>query len=125
MALRPDSFCDWSVKNHMEEFAQEDTHKSMRFWYDQAVDEQKAEFREYKKRLKALESSQISRIIKLDALRKRLIALDACIPEPEPWPPMEGSFDWRLYEKLGRPAERMPFMDMYLAVAEKVWNEID
>jgi hypothetical protein len=53
MALRPDSFCDWSVKHHMEELAQEDTHKTMKFWYECAVDEQKAELRAYKKRLKA------------------------------------------------------------------------
>lgn len=44
---------------------------------------------------------------------------------PEPWPPEEGSFDWCLYEKLGRPVGRMPFMEIYLAVAEKVWNESD
>lgn len=53
MALRPDSFCDWSVKRHMEECAQEDTHKSIRFWYEQAVDEQKKELKEYRKKLKA------------------------------------------------------------------------
>ncbi len=45
MALRPDSFCDYSVKRHMEEIAQEDTQKSMRFWYDQAVDEQRKELK--------------------------------------------------------------------------------
>lgn len=38
MALRPDSFCEWSVKNHMEELAHEDTQKSMKFWYECAVD---------------------------------------------------------------------------------------
>ena len=53
MALRPDSFCEWSVKNHMEELAQEDTAEMMRFWYEQAVDEQKKELREYKKKAKA------------------------------------------------------------------------
>lgn len=36
----------------MEECAQEDTQKSMRFWYEQAVDEQKKELRGYKKRAK-------------------------------------------------------------------------
>lgn len=59
MALRPDSFCDYSVKRDMEECAQEDTHKTMKFWYERAVDEQKGELRSYKKRLKAQESSQI------------------------------------------------------------------
>jgi DNA-binding CsgD family transcriptional regulator len=59
MALRPDSFCDWSVKHHMEECAQEDTHKTMKFWYECAVDEQKKELKDYKKRLKAQEASRI------------------------------------------------------------------
>jgi hypothetical protein len=54
-ALRPDSFCEWSVKNHMEDLAQEDTAEMMRFWYERAVDEQKAEMRQYKKKLKAQE----------------------------------------------------------------------
>ena len=52
MALRPDSFCEWSVKNHMEELSQEDAAEMMRFWYEQAVDEQKKELREYKKKAK-------------------------------------------------------------------------
>jgi len=53
MALRPDSFCEWSVKHHMEELAQEDAQKNMAFWYEMAVDEQKREQRDYKKRAKA------------------------------------------------------------------------
>ena len=53
MALRPDSFCEWSVKNRMEELSQEDTAEMMRYWYEQAVDEQKAEIRQYKKKIKA------------------------------------------------------------------------
>jgi hypothetical protein len=53
MALRPDSFCEWSVKNHMEELAQEDAQKSIAFWYERAVDEQKRELREFKKKRKA------------------------------------------------------------------------
>lgn len=52
MALRPDSFCEWSVKNHMEELAHEDAQKYMAYWYERAVDEQKAELRQYKKRAK-------------------------------------------------------------------------
>jgi hypothetical protein len=62
---------------------------------------------------------------RFDYLLKRLQNLE---PKPEilsQWPPEEGSFAWCLYEKLGRPVERMHSMDMYLAVAEKVWNEID
>lgn len=53
MALRPDSFCEWSVKNHMEELAHEDAQKYMGYWYERAVDEQKAELRDYKKKEKA------------------------------------------------------------------------
>jgi hypothetical protein len=51
-ALRPDSFSEWSVKNKMEDLAQEDVTGMMRFWYEQAVDEQKRELREYKKKAK-------------------------------------------------------------------------
>jgi hypothetical protein len=54
MALRPDSFCEWSVKNRMEEISKEDAAEMMRFWYEQAVDEQKAELRQYKKKRKSL-----------------------------------------------------------------------
>ena len=53
MALRPDSFCEWSVKNHMEKLAHEDAQKYMGYWYERAVDEQKAELRDYKKKEKA------------------------------------------------------------------------
>lgn len=66
MALRPDSFCDWSVKNRMEELSQEDTHKSLRFWYDRAVDEQRAELRQYKRKLKAQEAQ--TQITQLEAV---------------------------------------------------------
>jgi hypothetical protein len=59
-ALRPDSFCEWSVKNHMEELSQEDTAERMRFWYECAVDEQKRELRDYKKKEK--EKAQIPKI---------------------------------------------------------------
>ena len=37
----------------MEELAQEDTVEMMRFWYERAVDEQRAELRQYKKKTKA------------------------------------------------------------------------
>lgn len=52
MALRPDSFCEWSVKNHMEELAKEDAQKYMSYWYERAVDEQKKELRDYRKKAK-------------------------------------------------------------------------
>lgn len=51
-ALRPDSFSDWSTRNHMGELAQEDVAGMMRYWYERAVDEQKREQREYRKRQK-------------------------------------------------------------------------
>lgn len=50
--LRPDSFCDWTVNNRMEELAREDTFEMMRYWYNRAVEEQRAELRQYKKKLK-------------------------------------------------------------------------
>jgi len=53
MALRPDSFCEWSVKNRMEELAHEDAQKYMGYWYERAVDEQKKELRVFKKKAKA------------------------------------------------------------------------
>jgi DNA-binding CsgD family transcriptional regulator len=56
MALRPDSFCEWSVKNQMEELAHEDAQKYMGYWYERAVDEQKKELREYRKKAKAQEA---------------------------------------------------------------------
>ena len=56
MALRPDSFCEWSVKNRMEELSQEDTAEMMRYWYERAVDEQKKELRDYRKRAKLQEA---------------------------------------------------------------------
>lgn len=40
----------------MEDLAQEDVAGMMRFWYEQAVDEQKKELREYKKKTKAQEA---------------------------------------------------------------------
>ena len=52
-ALRPDSFSDWSTRNQMGDLAQEDAAEMMRYWYERAVDEQKAELRQYKKKLKA------------------------------------------------------------------------
>jgi hypothetical protein len=58
-ALRPDSFCEWSVKNRMEELSQEDAAERMRYWYERAVDEQKKELREYKKKIKSQEALQV------------------------------------------------------------------
>lgn len=62
----------------------------------------------------------------LESLKHRLAALKnrIYIPESSPWPPTEGSFSWCCYQRLGQPVERMGSMDMYLAVAEKVWAEI-
>src|SRR5512136_138586 len=66
MALRPDSFCDWSVKNHMEELAHEDVHKNMKLWYEIAVDEQKKELREYRKKQKTQEAQ--TQLLQLDPI---------------------------------------------------------
>jgi len=41
MALRPDAFSEWSVKNRMEELSQKDAVEMMMYWYERAVDEQK------------------------------------------------------------------------------------
>jgi hypothetical protein len=38
----------------MEELSKEDTFELMGYWYEQAVDKQRKELREYKKRVKAL-----------------------------------------------------------------------
>jgi hypothetical protein len=51
-ALRPDAFSDWSERNHMSDLAKEDAAGMMRYWYERAVDEQKKELRDYKKRTK-------------------------------------------------------------------------
>ena len=72
MALRPDSFCEWSVKNHMEELAHEDAQKYMSYWYERAVDEQKKELKDYKKKLKTQEVlPQLPLIELIPALEKR------------------------------------------------------
>ena len=53
MAVRPDAFSNWSERNHMSALAKEDAPGMMRYWYERAVDEQKAEIRQYKKKLKS------------------------------------------------------------------------
>ena len=40
------------MNNRIEELSQEDTFELMGYWYEQAVDEQKKELREYKKKTK-------------------------------------------------------------------------
>ncbi len=80
MTLRSDSFCEWSVKNHMEELAHEDAQKYMADWYERAVDEQKKERRNYKKQLKAQEkqAERISLINEDDLVSVRWDGLE-CI----------------------------------------------
>jgi DNA-binding CsgD family transcriptional regulator len=53
LAIRPDAFSDFSLKNRFKEIAEGDTPELMRYWYEDAVDEQKKELREYKKKAKA------------------------------------------------------------------------
>jgi hypothetical protein len=60
MALRPDAFSDWSTRNQMGDLAKEGAAEMMRFWYEEAVDEQKAELRQYKKKAKA--QTQLPRV---------------------------------------------------------------
>ena len=56
LALRPDAFSDWSERNHMSDLAKEDVAGMMKYWYERSVDEQKAEIRLYKRKLKAQDS---------------------------------------------------------------------
>jgi len=53
LALRPDAFSDWSERNHMSDLAKEDVAGMMRYWYERAIDDQKAEIRQYKRKRKA------------------------------------------------------------------------
>ncbi len=63
LAIRPDAFSDFSLRNRFKEIAEGDTPELMRYWYEDAVDEQKKELREYKKRAKAQEEqSQLPQI---------------------------------------------------------------
>ena len=52
LAVRPDAFSEYSLRNRFKEIAEEDTPRTIRFWYEEAVDEQKKELREYKKKAK-------------------------------------------------------------------------
>jgi hypothetical protein len=54
LAIRPDAFSDYTLKSRFKDHAEEDTPEYMRFWYEQAVDEQKKVLREFKKKAKAL-----------------------------------------------------------------------
>jgi hypothetical protein len=54
LALRPDAFSDYPLKSRFKDQAEEDTPEYMWYWYERAVDEQKKEQREYKKKTKAL-----------------------------------------------------------------------
>ena len=84
MALRPDSFCDWSVERHMQEIAQEDSHKSLRFWYDRAVDEQRAELRQYKKKLKIQENQAHLSQTEIAPLTVELVEEELSLTKLEP-----------------------------------------
>lgn len=58
LAIRPDAFSDVSVRNRFRVVAEEQTPEVMRFWYERAVEEQKKELREFKKK----EKPQLPRI---------------------------------------------------------------
>ena len=53
LAVRPDAFSSYSLKDQFQDQAEEDTPEYMRFWYERAVDEQNKELREFKKKEKA------------------------------------------------------------------------
>jgi DNA-binding CsgD family transcriptional regulator/glutaredoxin len=53
--VRPDSFTDWSTRQWTEQVGKDLTIKRISIDYEQAVNEQKKELREYKKKEKALE----------------------------------------------------------------------
>ncbi len=55
LAIRPDAFSDFSLRNRFEEVAEENTPELMRYWYERAVDEQKKELKEFKKKTKVQE----------------------------------------------------------------------
>lgn len=59
----------------------------------------------------------------LDALKARVRRLSPDPPRITPWPPKEGSFSFCMWERLGRPAEKMSFTEMLEATSEKVWSE--
>jgi len=52
LAIRPDAFSDFSVRNRFKAVAEEQTPEVMRFWYERAVEEQKKELKEFKKKEK-------------------------------------------------------------------------
>jgi len=58
LAIRPDAFSDFSIRNRFKAVAEEETPELMRYWYERAVDEQKKELREFKKK----EKPQLPRI---------------------------------------------------------------
>jgi DNA-binding CsgD family transcriptional regulator/glutaredoxin len=57
--VRPDSFTDWSTRQWTEQVGKDLTIKRISIDYEQAVNEQKKELREYKKKEKAQEEDQI------------------------------------------------------------------
>lgn len=61
-------------------------------------------------------------MMNIEGLRRRLESLKAAFPEPEPWPPKEGSFSYCLWTALGKPEARRGFMDMYQEQAAEIWK---
>jgi len=62
-------------------------------------------------------------MMNIEGLRRRLESLKAAFPEPEPWPPTEGSFSHCLWAALGKPGERRGFMEMYQQRATDFWRD--
>ena len=61
-------------------------------------------------------------MLKLAALKRRILILEKCQPELVPWPPKPGTMGDLLYQDIGQPAERMGFMEMYLLAAEQFYE---
>lgn len=59
---------------------------------------------------------------RLESLKRRISTLESCLPEPTPWPPAQGGFGFLLWQDLGKPVERMGFMEMYMASAKQVFS---
>jgi len=67
--------------------------------------------------------------MRLEILKSRIDRLSEQLKDPEPdlgpWPPEPGTFSHCLWQGIGKPAERMGFMDMYMLKAAQVWGKAD
>jgi hypothetical protein len=80
LAIRPDAFSSFSLRNRFQEIAEEKAPELMRFWYEQAVDEQKKELKEFKKKIKSQED--LSQHITIEEIEEDLPQGQGDSPEP-------------------------------------------